>query len=116
MASDVSGAAPPSSTPSPPTIDLNQLVSAGAVTLKPPETPEERSHRLVEAEREAEHRRRKDWLTFTASLIACAAFGLASLGFVILGSGEGQKWGMQGSTLIIGAVIGYLTGKSGRDK
>jgi len=115
MASELSG--PPSSPGgTPQTIDINQLVSAGAVTLKPPETQEERSHRLVEAEREAEHRRKKDWLTFTASLAACAVFGAVSLGLVIVGKDEGQKWGMQGATLIIGAVIGYLTGKSGREK
>jgi hypothetical protein len=102
---------PPPPPPQRNVLDLGAVASANAeLTVRPPETPEERAARLVEVAKDAEHRRRKDWWTFVAALLASMGIGGVSLWYAVRGAGDLQKWAMSTVTLIIGGAVGYWTG------
>jgi hypothetical protein len=92
------------------TIDLGVIAAHAALTVKPPETPEERAGRLVEAAEEARHRRRKDWWAFLTTLFVSLSTGIASFALAIRSTGDLQKWSMSLVTLLLGAAVGFWTG------
>ncbi|HEY2509588.1 MAG TPA: hypothetical protein VGI39_01910 [Polyangiaceae bacterium] len=94
----------------PHTIDLGVVAAHAALTVKPPETAEERQARLAEAAEEARHRRRKDWWTFLATLGISVGLGTVSLVLAIRSTGDLQKWSMSLVTLLLGGAVGYWTG------
>jgi hypothetical protein len=96
--------------PSHQTIDLGLIAAHAGLTVKPPETPEERVARLAEAAEEARHRRRKDWWAFLSTLAVSVGLGLVSFVLAIRSTGDLQKWAMSLTTLMLGGAVGYWTG------
>ena len=92
------------------TIDLGVIAAHGALTVKPPESPEERRARLAEAAEEARYRRRKDWWTFVVTLLTSLTIGAVSLVLAIRATGDLQKWAMSLVTLLLGGAVGFWTG------
>jgi hypothetical protein len=78
-------------------IDLNQLVrERGAITVGPPETPED-----------AKHRRRKDFAVLVVVLLLLLGGIVMGFYFFCNGSDGQQKWAQAALTTILGAVIAY---------
>jgi 4-amino-4-deoxy-L-arabinose transferase-like glycosyltransferase len=101
---------PPPAPPHGAVIDIGAVAAHASLTVRPPETPEERLARLTEAAEEAMYRRRKDWWTFVVTILVSVGVGVVALVLAILTTGDLQKWSMSLVTLLLGGAIGYWTG------
>ncbi len=100
--------------------DLETIISGNVsqgshnIEVKPRETSEERDSRLRIAETDAKFKRWKDVGLLSIGTLASVVLLLVSLWIIIddkFSSGVKDKaWGMV--TLIIGAFLGYMTGKA----
>ena len=86
------------------------------LTIKSRELPDERASRLKLAEAEAAHQRQKDFYMFVVTIGVVIVAFCASL-FVTLSDrfdAEMKKMAIPLLTLIVGGLLGYLTGKSSK--
>ena len=91
-------------------VDIGAVAAHASLTVKPPESLEERAARLLEAAEEARHRRRKDWWAFLATILVSTGIGTISIVLAIHTTGDLQKWAMSLVTLLLGGAVGYWTG------
>jgi hypothetical protein len=91
-------------------VDIGAVAAHASLTVKPPETAEERIARLAELAEEARHRRRKDWWAFLVTILVSVGVGTISLFLAIRTTGDLQKWAMSLVTLLLGGAVGYWTG------
>jgi hypothetical protein len=95
---------------------LNALVTSSGLDLqlRTTETPEEREVRLRQLEKDAAFRRWRDGSLFAVCLAATTVLGYVCVGIVlsVTASPDDKKWATSLITLIVGGIIGFLTGKS----
>ncbi len=82
-------------------LNLDTYVAPHALTMQPTETPED-----------ADHRRWKDRWVFVFAILFASIFSIAALVAFFLGTPDQRTWGGSALTLILGGLVGYLTGKN----
>lgn len=97
-------------------VNLSHLIDPENVEIKTREHPEERASRLRREEADAEHQRKKDFVLFIIVAIMVCLVALACL-WINLSSNYSpdlQKWASSLLTVIVSAILGYMTGKSSK--
>lgn len=89
-------------------LDLSKL---SGLTVMPAESAEDALHRREEAQRDATHRRRKEWWTFVASLFVVTGVGVVGIYCTLWGSADQINYGRGILTTLLGAFGGYFAGK-----
>lgn len=91
-------------------VDISAVAAHASLTVRAPESPDERLARLAEAAEEAKYRRRKDWVAFLVTILVSVGVGVVALVLAIRTTGDLQKWSMSLVTLLLGGAVGYWTG------
>lgn len=96
-----------------PNVQILKNVSRESIEIQR-EGPEEMASRLRQQEADAKLRRWKDGVLYTVGLISTAAILIACFWMVLnqSASPETREWARSIATLIIGGLVGYLTGKA----
>jgi hypothetical protein len=68
-------------------------------------------HRLHEAARDSEQRRRQAQVILWLSAVTYVALLLLAIGLAVWGRIEQQKWALGALMTILGSVLGYLVGR-----
>lgn len=95
------------------TFDLGKLPDNYSLALKT-ETAAELTARLKGQEEDEKHRRKKDFVTFLFSLGAILLALVVATVLVFSSEKEVRQMGISLLCLIIGGLVGYVTGKSSK--
>jgi len=82
-------------------VNIDTQMTPNNLTLQPAETPED-----------AEHRRWKDRVLFVVAILVTSVIFIAALVAFFLGDPAQRPWAASALTLILGGLVGYLTGKN----
>ncbi len=99
-------------------LDVNEVAQRQDVNINiaSKEHPDERTSRLKREEEEAKHQHQKDFYLFIVTIGVVGLAFLACLFIILSGkySAETEKTMLALLTLIVGGLVGYLTGKSSK--
>ncbi len=82
-------------------LNLDTYVAPHDLTLRPTETPED-----------AAHRRWRDKILFVVAVLFTSAIFIAALAAFFRGDPDQRTWAASALSLILGSLVGYLTGKN----
>jgi fatty acid desaturase len=87
------------------------LLSAYRVELARNESEPELKHRLAEATRDGEERRRQARIILRLLAATYVALLVLAFGLAVWGTAEQQKWALGALMTILGSILGYLVGR-----
>lgn len=82
-------------------VNIDTRVAQHDLTVRPTEAPED-----------ATLRRWKDRVLFVVAILFTSAIFIAALAAFFLGDPDQRVWAASALTLILGSLVGYLTGKN----
>ena len=82
-------------------VNIDTQVTPNDLSISPAETPED-----------AEHRRWRDRLLVRVAILFTSTIFFAALATFFWGDPDQRTWAASAFTLILGSLVGYLTGKN----
>lgn len=90
---------------------MAEVLAAYRIELARKESEPELKHRLEEATRDGEERRRQARIILQLVAATYLALVVLAFGLSVWGSAEQQKWALGALMTILGSILGYLVGR-----
>lgn len=93
-------------------LNLDAHVPPSELFVQPPESPEDAEHRRWKDRVEITQKIQTDHWILVFAILFVSAFSIAALVAFSWGDSDQRAWGASALTLVLGGLVGYLTGKN----